>query len=387
MVIGYWLLVIGSAFLLSVVGAFPLEAEEPFVTRREGFLVIWAGISRAVTEVMEEPFADVPDGSAGFMEITFAKARGILDGDAPHPNPLPVGEGIIGTSLSPRERGRGEGSLSQREVDFFRPEEPLSLRDALLWLFRTRNVADLDVLRPDDLPLLIRRYPLVPPEENLSRAVAREELLRLAQQLDAFLVAEEHRVSLYAEDFHGDHTAFGEIFDMHAFTAAHRTLPQNTLLRVTNVDNGQSVIVRVNDRGPYIPGRDLDLSLAAFTAIAPRSQGVIRALFERLGDSVVIGPCGLPERYQKRITRDVRFHRGVPHALPLGESLVLSANRPFVVRRARYPDGTVERIEDWVLAKERFTFRPSVVGTYVFRMGTPNGRSREMRMEVVRCSG
>lgn len=300
---------------------------------------------------MEEPFTDVPEGSAGYMEIIFAKARGIVEG----------------------ERG------------LFRPEEPLSLNDALLWLFRTRNIADLDVLRPDDIPLLIRRYPLVVPEENLSRAVAREELLRLAQQLDAFLAAEEHRVSLYAEDFHGDHTAFGEIFDMHAFTAAHRTLPQNTLLRVTNLENGRSVIVRINDRGPYVPGRDLDLSLAAFTELAPRSRGVITATFERLGENSIVGPCGLPQRYQQRITRDVRFHRGVPHALPLGESLVLSANRPFVVRRARYPDGTMERIEDWVLTKEKFTFRPALVGTYVFRVGTPHGQSREMKMEVVRC--
>lgn len=325
---------------------------EPFVTHREGFMMLWAGINRAATEVVEEPFTDVPEGSAGFMEITFAKARGVLSDDESR----------------------------------FRPEEPLILGDALLWLFRTRNVADLEVLRPDDLPLLIRRYPLVSPEENLSRNVTREELLTLTQQLDTLLALEEHRVSLYAEDFHGDHTAFGEIFDMHAFTAAHRTLPQNTLLRVTNVENGKSVIVRINDRGPYIPGRDLDLSLAAFTALAPRSQGVIRATLERLGDSTIIGLCGLSQRYQQRITRDIRFRRGVPHVFTLGEALVLSANRPFVVRRVRYPDGTVERIEDWVLEKEKFIFRPSLIGTYIFRMGTPYNRSREMRMEVVRCS-
>lgn len=327
-------------------------AEEPSITRREGFLLLWDGIHRAVTEVMEEPFADVPEGSGGFMEITFAKARGVLD---------------------------GEGEL-------FHPEEPLLLRDALLWLFRTRNVADLDVLRPDDLPLLIRRFPLMPEGVDVSRNVAREELLRLAQELDTILTTEEHRVSLYAEDFHGDHTAFGEIFDMHAFTAAHKTLPQNTLLRVTNVENGKSVIIRVNDRGPYVPGRDLDLSLAAFTALAPRSQGVIRATLERLGDSTIIGPCGFPQRFQQRITREVRFHRGIPHMFVLGETLVLSANRPFVVRRVRYPDGTSERIEDWVLEKEKFTFRPSIVGTYIFRVGTPSRRSREMKMEVVRCS-
>lgn len=326
-------------------------AEDTVVTRREGFLLLWDGIHRAVTEVMEEPFTDVPEGSGGFMAITFAKARGVIDG----------------------------------EGESFHPEEPLMLSDALLWLFRTRNVADLEVLRSDDVPLLIRRFPLLPESTDFSRLVSHEELLRLAQELDTILATEEHRVSLYAEDFHGDHTAFGEIFDMHAFTAAHKTLPQNTLLRVTNVENGKSVIVRVNDRGPYIPGRDLDLSLAAFTAIAPRSQGVIRATFERLGDSTVIGPCGLSERYQQRITREVRFHRGIPHVFVLGETLVLSANRPFVVRRVRYPDGTRERIEDWVLEKEKFSFRPAIVGTYIFRVGTPYGRSREMRMEVVRC--
>lgn len=341
-------------------------AEGATVTRREGFLLLWPGINRGVSAVAEEPFADVPEGSAGFMEITFAKARGILDGDAHRPNPHPP------LSL-------------QRERGLFRPEEPLILSDTLLWLFRTRNVADLDVLRPDDLPLLVRRYPLVPEERDRSGPVTREELLALAQHLDTMLATEEHRVSLYAEDFHGDHTAFGAVFDMHAFTAAHRTLPQNTLLRVTNVDNTKSVIVRINDRGPYVPGRDLDLSLAAFTAIAERSQGVIRATFERLGDSTVIGPCGLLQRYQRRITREVRFHRGVPHVWPLGAALVLAANRPFVVRSVRYPDGTRERVEDWVLEKERFTFRPSVVGTYVFRVGTPYRRSREMKMEVVRC--
>lgn len=345
-----------SLTLMAIIGSMLLPiavaAESP-VTRREGFLMLWTGINRGISEVREAPFADVPEGSAGFIEITFAKARGILDG----------------------------------ERELFHPEEPLMLSDALLWLFRTRNVADLDVLRPDDLPLLVRRYPLLPREANLSRGMTRGEFLLLAQQLDTLLTKEEHRVSLYAEDFHGDHTAFGEIFDMNAFTAAHRTLPQNTLLRVTNVSNGKSVIVRINDRGPYIPGRDLDLSLAAFTALAERSQGVILATFERLGDSELIGPCGLHERYQQRITREVRFRRGVPHIFPLGEALVLSANRPFVVRSVRYPDGTAERIEDWVLEKEKFTFRPSVVGTYMFRMGTPYSRSREMRMEVVRCVG
>lgn len=69
--------------------------------------------------------------------------------------------------------------------------------------------------------------------------------------------------SYYAKDFHGRTTANGEIFDMNALTAAHRTLPFNTRVRVTNLSNGLSVIVRINDRGPFIKDRIIDLSYAA----------------------------------------------------------------------------------------------------------------------------
>ncbi|WP_239124377.1 septal ring lytic transglycosylase RlpA family protein [Rhizocola hellebori] len=70
-------------------------------------------------------------------------------------------------------------------------------------------------------------------------------------------------------------TANGETFDPDALTAAHKTLPFNSLVRVTNPANGKSVTVRINDRGPYIDGRCLDLSRAAFAAIANLSQGVL----------------------------------------------------------------------------------------------------------------
>ena len=70
-------------------------------------------------------------------------------------------------------------------------------------------------------------------------------------------------------------TANGERFNPEALTAAHKTLPFNTRVRVTNPANGKSVIVRINDRGPYVDGRCLDLSRAAFRAIANLSQGVL----------------------------------------------------------------------------------------------------------------
>src|SRR5688500_19631680 len=69
--------------------------------------------------------------------------------------------------------------------------------------------------------------------------------------------------SYYAHKYHGRTTASGERFDMNDLTAAHKTLPFGTRVRVTNLDNGKSVTVRVNDRGPFVKGRVIDLSLAA----------------------------------------------------------------------------------------------------------------------------
>lgn len=71
---------------------------------------------------------------------------------------------------------------------------------------------------------------------------------------------EEGIASFYAPRFHGRQTANGEIYNHHAMTVAHRTLPFGTRLRVTNKDNGRSITVRVNDRGPFVGGRILDLS-------------------------------------------------------------------------------------------------------------------------------
>lgn len=69
--------------------------------------------------------------------------------------------------------------------------------------------------------------------------------------------------SWYGDKFHGRRTANGERYDMHAYTAAHKSLPFGTILRVTNLDNNKSILVRVNDRGPYVRGRIIDLSHAA----------------------------------------------------------------------------------------------------------------------------
>jgi rare lipoprotein A len=76
------------------------------------------------------------------------------------------------------------------------------------------------------------------------------------------------------DGYHGQTTANGERYNAYGNSVAHKWLPFGTRLRVTNQSNGKSVIVRVNDRGPYVGGRDLDLSYGAFSSIASPSQGV-----------------------------------------------------------------------------------------------------------------
>lgn len=82
--------------------------------------------------------------------------------------------------------------------------------------------------------------------------------------------------SWYGQEFAGRPTANGEIYDPQALTAAHKSLPFGTLVLVSNPDNGASVVVRVNDRGPFVPGRDLDLSEAAATILGIRVSGTAR---------------------------------------------------------------------------------------------------------------
>jgi len=91
------------------------------------------------------------------------------------------------------------------------------------------------------------------------------------------------RTSYYGDEFANQTTANGESFNPRALTAAHRLLPFGTKLRVTNPRTGRSVVVRINDRGPYITGRDLDLSEAAASAIGIRERGVAWVKVEIVG--------------------------------------------------------------------------------------------------------
>jgi rare lipoprotein A len=88
--------------------------------------------------------------------------------------------------------------------------------------------------------------------------------------------------SWYGRDFQGRTTASGEIFDMNGISAAHRTLPLGTVLSVTNLDTNKSIKVRINDRGPFVKGRVLELSLGAAKDVGFAAQGTARVTIESL---------------------------------------------------------------------------------------------------------
>lgn len=101
---------------------------------------------------------------------------------------------------------------------------------------------------------------------------------------------EQGLASWYGHPYHGRRAASGEIYNMYELTAAHRTLPFDTQVRVHNLDNGSEVGVRINDRGPFVGGRIIDLSYVAAKAIHLIGPGLARVRLEILNPEVVSGP-------------------------------------------------------------------------------------------------
>ena len=105
--------------------------------------------------------------------------------------------------------------------------------------------------------------------------------------------------SWYGPDFHGKLTSNGETYNMHAMTAAHKTLPMNTIVKVTNMRNGLSTVVRINDRGPFVATRIIDLSNAAAKKIHMIGKGTAPVTLEVLGFETK-GKRSIPTRQQMK---------------------------------------------------------------------------------------
>src|SRR3989441_8564631 len=102
--------------------------------------------------------------------------------------------------------------------------------------------------------------------------------------------------SWYGPGFHGNRTANGEIYDQYELTAAHPSLPLGTRVMVTNLENGRAVQVRINDRGPFVGGRAIDLSYAAARTIGMVGPGTVRVRVEVLGSATLVAaaPAATP---------------------------------------------------------------------------------------------
>ena len=97
---------------------------------------------------------------------------------------------------------------------------------------------------------------------------------------------EEGNASWYGNPFHGRRASNGEIYDMNKLTAAHRTLPFETMVRVTNLNNGKSTVVRITDRGPFVENRIIDLSRAAAEEIESIGPGIVPVRVELVSAGV-----------------------------------------------------------------------------------------------------
>src|SRR6267154_2211594 len=131
---------------------------------------------------------------------------------------------------------------------------------------------------------------------------------------------EEGLASWYGDDFHGRQTANGEVFDMDSLTAAHPTLPMPCYARVTNLSNGKSLIVRVNDRGPYHGNRLIDVSNKAAELLEFKSNGVARVRVEYVGRAPLEGSD------DRQLIATLRT--GVPAPTP--STVRIASARPFV---------------------------------------------------------
>jgi len=110
--------------------------------------------------------------------------------------------------------------------------------------------------------------------------------------------------SWYGDDFHGRYTANGEIFDMRALTAAHQTLPLPSYAYVTNLTNGRTILVRINDRGPFVNDRMIDLSQASAHALGYHQHGLARVRVRYAGPAPLSGDDSRERAHLAGIDRD-----------------------------------------------------------------------------------
>jgi peptidoglycan lytic transglycosylase len=130
--------------------------------------------------------------------------------------------------------------------------------------------------------LVVNEDKIIEPVVTDNVVSVEEETVTADRSLVEFVDKGSMKASWYGPGFHGRKTANGEVYDQMSFTAAHKSLKFGTLLKITNLKNNKSVVVRINDRGPYVDGRDLDLSKAAALELGMVRKGVAKIKVEEI---------------------------------------------------------------------------------------------------------
>ena len=167
--------------------------------------------------------------------------------------------------------------------------------------------------------------------------------------------------SWYGSDFHGKKTASGETYDMYAMTAAHKTLPISSYARVTNLENQRSVIVRINDRGPFYGNRIMDLSYAAAKKLDLHDAGTGAVEIKAIATEQALAQLQHPEKQQKTVSLQAgsfgnkktaqRLHNKIAaHHLPVSKTLS-SAHKGSTLKKVASKSAAGVRKPNTQLAK------------------------------------
>ena len=196
-------------------------------------------------------------------------------------------KGTVSTKNSKSTKETKTVSTRSRKTETSKPKRTTSVAASSSWE-ETKNAAEVTVEKEkvSQESVMVTNLNTIyqNKEENLNvnsknKAVA-DTFEKVIEEREKYTHFQTGMASYYGGSWHGKKTANGEIFNENSLTAAHKTLPFGTKVKVTNLDNGKSVVVRINNRGPYSNGRIIDLSKAAFSRIASTSRGVTRVKLE-----------------------------------------------------------------------------------------------------------
>jgi rare lipoprotein A (peptidoglycan hydrolase) len=299
--------------------------------------------------VFAEEFSDVYNGTSYYVSISYLKENGIIEGYSDNTfkpdnevnraealKMLTLASGIFDEEEMEENEleeqpfadtpldawytpyvaaAKEEGIINGYSDNTFQPDKLINLAETLK-IFLT-SYSDISYDNTEDYlyvdtPLgeWLTQYTAYAAEKGLINIYSTntvnpsQEMTRgyLAEIVYRMIMSRDHdyhfgKATYYGSALHGNKTASGDTFDMYAMTAAHKTLPFGTIVRVTNLANGEYIDVEINDRGPYGPGRVIDLSSSAFEEIAALSTGVINVQYKELpaGVTLTSGTIDFPD--------------------------------------------------------------------------------------------